>query len=393
MDATPRITATATAVRPATRMAPLAALGLAVLVLRYRELARQPTSWHFFADAATGLVHGAGVRLYLLHPEFQFGPIAALAAGIIDWLPHALVRPVASTVLSIAGVAVLVVVERIALVVRPGTDPIRLRMALWLAAIPALYAWSDIAVRSQHIDDAMALLGISLAALGLVRRRPWTATAWMALAVAAKPWALVCAPMVAAGDGRGRWLRPVVAGAAAGATWLPFLVGAPRTLHALARFTIPNSATSGLRVLGVVVSRTPTWDRPAQIIGGLAVAALLVRLDRWWAVPLSALSIRLLLDPGTHRYYGAGVVLAVLLWELIVGQGRVPWRTALAAFLLERTASASAFGPDLGGHLRFAFLSYLILLPFWERWRAGATSVRGTTASAPRRAAAAGAGP
>lgn len=351
---------------------PIAVIGAATLLYRYVLWAGQPTSWHFFSDAATGLFHGTGLDLYAVHPEFQFGPLAALVAALFQPMPGMLLRPAVATFLSLLGVATVVLLERMALELHPGVDPVRLRRAVMAAAIPFLYAWGDVAVRSEHVDDAIALTGIAAAGLLLARRRPWAATALLAIAVASKPWAVVCLPMLAAGSDRDRFVRPLVAGAAAGATWLPFLLDDPRTLSAISHFRIGNSGTSALRVFGVTASRTPSWDRPLQFLLGLAAAALLVRLDRWWAVPMSALGIRLLLDPGTHRYYTAGLAVAVLMWELCIGPAKVPWRTILTVVMLGATTSYAPFGHD-AGRLRFAVILILIALPFWERWRTGAT--------------------
>ena len=227
--------------------------------------AGQPTSWHFFRDAATGLFHRHGLDLYSVHPEYQFGPLAAVVAMAFQPLPHLLSRPVIVTFGSALGVLTLILLERLAVELSPGVDPARIRRGVLWAALPVLYAWSDIAVRNEHIDDALALTGIIAAALCIVRRRPWVATVLMAIAVAAKPWAVVCVPMLAAYPGRGRMTRPLVACAAAGATWVPFIVDAPGTLSRLAHFSIVNSSSSGLRAIGVAAARTPHWDRPAQL--------------------------------------------------------------------------------------------------------------------------------
>jgi hypothetical protein len=147
------------------------------------------------------------------------------------------------------------------------------------------------------------------------------------------------------------------------ATFLPFIFDAPETVHALGRFTIHNSATSGLHALGINDLRTPTWDRPVQLVVGLLLAALAVRLGRWQAVPAVALGFRLLIDPGTHHYYTAGMAAAVLVWELREHPARVPWRTMATVVLLELTANLAAFG-QWSGLIRFALLAALIIEPF-----------------------------
>jgi hypothetical protein len=114
--------------------------------------------------------------------------------------------------------------------------------------------------------------------------------------------------------------------------WLPFILADHHTLAA-ARFTIRNSPGSALRWLGVNTPRTPSWDRLAQLVGGIAVATLAVVRGRWQAVMLGGIGVRLLLDPGINRYYSVGLVLAALIVDVTVLRSRVPW-LAIGAFAL-----------------------------------------------------------
>src|SRR5690349_21714228 len=79
--------------RPGPSTAPLVILGAGVLAWRMLLQLGQRTSWHYFAEAASGLVHGPGLDLYRVHPEFQFGPIAVLVALAFQALPPWMVRP------------------------------------------------------------------------------------------------------------------------------------------------------------------------------------------------------------------------------------------------------------------------------------------------------------
>ena len=59
----------------------LASVGATTVMLAFRHA----RSWHFFADAAQLFtagsgVEGAGLDLYRVHPEFQFGPIEVVIA-------------------------------------------------------------------------------------------------------------------------------------------------------------------------------------------------------------------------------------------------------------------------------------------------------------------------
>lgn len=45
---------------------------------------------------------------------------------------------------------------------------------------------------------------------------------------------------------------------------------------------------------------------------------------------LLAVGARLLLDPGTNRYYIAGLVVGTLIWDAIGSRWHLPWWTATA---------------------------------------------------------------
>src|SRR5690606_3706123 len=98
----------------------------------------------------------------------------------------------------------------------------------------------------------------------------------LGVAAAVKPWAVAFTPVAAAAPGRARWGRVLLALALAGATWVPFVLAEPATLDT-SRYTIENEPASALRALGVDSEGTPSWGRPAQLLLGTLVAALLVR--------------------------------------------------------------------------------------------------------------------
>ena len=93
--------------------------------------------------------------------------------------------------------------------------------------------------------------------------------------------------------------------AALAAAWLPFYLADPATTAA-AHYTIRNLPTSALRALGVSAARTPSWDRPAQLLLGWALGAAAVARRHWPAVILLGVGARIALDPGVHGYYTPG---------------------------------------------------------------------------------------
>jgi hypothetical protein len=308
---------------------------------------RHATAWHFFEDAADLLFGGAsggdpgGLHLYAEHPELQFGPLAILAAAPFTALGRA-AEPAAMVAASILGLLALALVLGAVDRLRPGSVASAPAPVLLVAGAVAVVTWGDIAVRTAHLDDALALLAVSAALRWCAGGDPGRAVV-VALAVAAavKPWAIVFAPLAAVAAGHRRWDRVAIVGVAVGATWAPFVLAEPSTLDA-GRYRITNDPTSVLRALGVDDPSTPLWVRPAQLVGGLAVVALVVAARRWPAALLAGVAWRLLLEPGAHRYYTAGVVLGLLVVELVRDASGLPWRTVLAAVVLELTALPGA---------------------------------------------------
>jgi hypothetical protein len=299
-------------------------------------------SWHFFAQGGRLLLGsgaGTGLQLYAAHPDLQIGPLALAVAALAELLGPPAGAVVALSAMSLTGPLVLAGVWRLL----PAADQLR-RFRLLGAGLVFLPVWSELTTHFGHLDDLLALC-FSVAAMHAVARRN---PVWAALAVAAaadaKPWAAAFVPLLLALPRR-QWLTAaaVLAGGLA-VVWLPFLLADPRTL-ALVHFTIPNDPSSALRALGITAPRTPWWDRSAQLVLGLAGGALAVWRGRWQAVPLIALSARILLDPGVYAYYTAGVLLGTVVVDLVVARWRVPWATITGATLLYAARSTHVLVP------------------------------------------------
>jgi hypothetical protein len=319
---------------------------IAAVVLVVQLAGPHATAWHFF-ELAVDLLLGSGpegdrsgLRLYGDHPELQFGPTSILVA-----LPFTLLGGVSGELLAMAfmsllGIGVVWMMLDIVDDVgnRPGSAP---AVRHWVVAVALIVTWGDIAVRTAHIDDAIAITALVAGLHGTRHDRPVAATLLFALAAAAKPWAVVFVPLCALPWRPGSWLRPALAASIAVATWIPFIVAEPDTLDT-SGFGILNDPTSSLRALGIDAATTPGWVRPVQLVGGLVLVSFLVLRDRWPAAILAGISLRLLLDPGVHRYYTAGFVVGAVLVEDRIRPGRAPWFTITGALVLEITAMPGA---------------------------------------------------
>jgi hypothetical protein len=284
-------------------------------------------SWHFFTWGGRSLtalhdqVHG-GLHVYAAYPILQIGPLALLAAA---FLMHA--TPDAGLVAGqLAGVAAGAVllwqVYAVARVERPNLA----RHRLMATAVPFVPVWMYVAVRSEHLDDVLALLCATLALRAGRSERAVACGVLIGLSIDAKPWALPFACLALLLTDRRDQIRAGVAAAAVAALgWLPFLLGDPRTASQLSHYTIANSPLSALRVLGIVDPRTPLWDRPAQAALGVVLAMLAIRRGRWPAVILLVVVARIVLDPGANRYYTAGVAVGALLWDVLGSRSNLPW--------------------------------------------------------------------
>jgi hypothetical protein len=277
-------------------------------------------SWHFVATGARLLTShdpGAGLHLYATHPELQIGPLTFLAAAPLNGLPVWVSGSVAAVVIAVAAPAMLLSLSHLPHL--SITDRQR-----GLAAAVLMPVWAELAVHYAHLDDALALVLLVAGLHAVARRRPIPAALLLAASADAKPWALAFVPLLLVLS-RDRWRRAVLVWLAAlGAAWLPFVLADPRTLHA-GGFSIPNVASSSLRVLGVTAAATPSWDRPVQLLAGVVLGVVAVRRDRWLVVPAVVLAVRMLLDPGAYPYYTAGLVLATVLVDVGWRRTRWPW--------------------------------------------------------------------
>jgi len=306
-------------------------------------------SWHFVATGAALLGSddaGAGLHLYATHPELQIGPLTFLAAAPLNGLPVWLSGAVVAIAIAATGPAILLSLSRL-----PHLNITNRQRGL--AGALLLPVWAELAVHYTHLDDALALVLLVAGLHAVARRKPIPAALLLAMSVDAKPWALAFVPLLLVLP-RDRWRQAALVWlASVAAAWLPFVLTDPRTLHA-GGFSIPNVASSSLRTLGFTAATTPSWDRPVQLILGVALAAVAVRRGRWLVVPAVVLAVRMLLDPGAYPYYTAGLVLATVLMDVGWRQTRWPWVSMEVVAGLYAVRSLGSFTPtnEMLGWLR-----------------------------------------
>jgi hypothetical protein len=337
---------------------------VSMIVLLVQLAGPHATAWHFFDDAARLLIgtgpagDGSGLHLYRDHPELQFGPLSILAAVPMSLLGTTAGPWAAMVAASIAGLVAFSLILDAVELLRPGLLRDCPPAVLLVGGATVVITWGDVAVRTAHIDDAIVLLAMAAALRSCAGGHGPATMLSLAVAAAAKPWAIMFAPLALVPPGR-RLLRALLVGVIAAVTWAPFVIAEPRTLD-VGDFVIENDPTSVLRALGVDDPATPPWARAVQVVGGTAVVALLVAARRWPAALAAGVAWRLLFEPGAHRYYTIGLVLGLLLVELVVRPRRLPLATVAAAVTLELTASPAM--PDLPGrYLRLACVLAVLL--------------------------------
>ncbi len=329
-------------------------------------------SWHYFTLGAQVMTHpgtAGGLHVYATHPELQIGPLALVAAIPISAWGGAVL---AQFLLAGCGLLLLKVLAELrwrltGVAVRP--------MLLLTTGMLMLPIWCQVATHFTHLDDALALAFCVAAVAAVATDRPYLAALALAASIDSKPWALGFAVLILVLPRERRARAAALTAAGVAAAWLPFVVSDPRTLQ-LGDFTIHNVDDSALRALGVHATSTPSWDRPAQLLVAVAVAAICVARGRWTAVPLAVITSRLLLDPETYPYYSSGLLVATAMVDLLRPQRRLPLWTAAAAawFLMDRYGSL-ALSPGGLGLLRAAYcltvLAVLVAAPSTsEPWSA-----------------------
>lgn len=288
---------------------------------------------------------GGGLHLYALQPKVQIGPLALIVGHFATILDH-LNRYLAPVLTLLTGLYTLRHIERAAALVTTSRQ--RLERLTLTGGLLLIYGWVQAFIWWRHLDDMLVVVGTTIAATAVVRRRPWLLGSAVGLALTAKPTALVVVPLLFAIDRRSAAKSVATATLIASAAWLPFLMAAPRMVVMAGRAQVPVAMGSGLTALGFAVGDAPPDAiRIAQLLVALAAGAVAVRRGRWYLVPLLGFGIRSGLDPMTVSYYGVSVVFGAILADMFP-RPQSPLKT-IAAWLVfcEPFSLVSGYWPAL----------------------------------------------
>ena len=308
---------------------------------------------------------GGWLHIYATMPKLQIGPPALLLAIPSQLLAPATSRLAMAIVLTLSGVALVAVLERMAVQARQARPSNR--SVAGMATVGGLLlvpAWDVVAVRYMHLDDTL-VLGLLVTATWAVQRQRWMILGVvLGTAVATKPWALAFVVLIAVLPKRDVIRAAAVTFAAAIVWWLPFVIADHHTIGNLWNADSAFSTSSTPALLGL--TQAPTGARAIQFALMLLGAFAAVRCGRWVAAPLIAVAIRLVTDWQTWGYYGAGLVVAALLIDVSRRDGRWPFVTAAALV----AAGLPAWLPVADGNAAAAARLVLVSITCALAWRA-----------------------
>ena len=297
--------------------------------------ARTIVHYHHMWEFSTPALH-----LFADNPLLQFGPLPALMLAPFQvFSPHGVAIGFGLAMV-VAGVAAMAALEAAARTLLPAAMHPRARRTAFAIELVLVPIWSYEVGYWHHLDDVLALLCLSLAALVIARQGPWWLFGVLAgTAAATKPWAVLGVPLFLAFP-RPLWAKTALATLAAGAAWwLPFIVAAPQTVNALGNYHTSPSLGSPLYLVGVHADGAG-WLRPLQMLAGMGVVALLARRGRWQDALFAGMAMRIVFDPFAYSYYAMGPLLGALLVDLSrIERRRMPrWTiaTVLLVWLLPR---------------------------------------------------------
>ena len=281
-------------------------------------------SWHFSVDGANMLVHGSGLNLFADAPWLQTGPLSLVVAATLRPLPAAIGKDVALLAMTAAGPLLVAALT-------PLVAPARRRRRMFIAAMVLIPAWTVLSLRWGHLDDVLALVFAVVALRAVSADRPVLAGVALALAIAAKPWAVGFLPLLLVLPW-GRLRAAAVTTAGVALAWAPFVLANPRTLGAL-HPPVGLAPASGLHTLGARGVLVPPWGRTAQLLLSPAAATLTVLTRGLPGVLLVSMAVRLALDPKDNAYYIGSAALAAVVFDLLGTGWTIPWTTVATVIL------------------------------------------------------------
>ena len=281
-------------------------------------------SWHFSVDGANLLLHGSGLNLFADAPWLQTGPLSLLVAALLAPLPANVGKSLALIAMTAAGPLLMAALA-------PLVAPVRRSRRMLIAAMVLIPAWTVLSLRWGHLDDALAMIFAIVALRAVSADRPVLAGAALALAIAAKPWAVGFLPLLLVLP-RGRIRAAVTAAAGTALAWAPFILANPRTLGAL-HPPVGLSPASGLHALGARGVYVPPWGRMAQLLLAPAAATAAVLTRGVPGVLLVSVAVRLALDPKDNAYYIGSAALAAVVFDLLATRWTIPWTTVVTVIV------------------------------------------------------------
>jgi hypothetical protein len=281
-------------------------------------------SWHFSVDGARLLMHGSGLNLFADAPWLQTGPLSLVLAAMLGPLSANAGKSVALIAMAAAGPLLIAVLA-------PLVAPAKRYRRIVIAAIVLIPAWTVLSVRWGHLDDVLAMVFAILALRAVSAERPLLAGVALALAIAAKPWAVGFLPLLLVLPW-GRLRAGAAAAAGVALAWAPFVLANSRTLSAL-HPPVGLSPASGLYTLGARGVLVPPWGRTAQLLLSPLAATAAVLMRGLPGVLLVSVAVRLALDPKDNAYYIGSAALAAVVFDLLGTGWTIPWTTLVTVVL------------------------------------------------------------
>jgi len=281
-------------------------------------------SWHFSVEGARLLLHGSGLNLFADAPWLQTGPLSLVVAALLSPLPANVGKSLALIAMAAAGPLLMAALA-------PMVAPAKRHRRVFLAAIVLIPAWMVLSVRWGHLDDVLALVFAIVALRAVSADRPVLAGVALALAVAAKPWAIGFLPLLLVLPW-GRLRAAAVAAAGIALAWAPFVLANSQTLAAL-HPPVGMAPASGLHTLGARGVLVPVWGRTAQLVLAPAAATVAVLMRGLPGVLLVSVAVRLALDPKDNAYYIGSAALAAVVFDLLGTRWTIPWTTLVTVIL------------------------------------------------------------
>lgn len=314
------------------RVARLRYVVLAALAVACSVVSGGRGDWDVFVSAGRSLLGSEGLSVYTLRPDVQTGPVSLVLARVLAITP----RNGFVACVIVCAVLGLVAIRCLEKAQRPDRT-VQNHAATFttlLGGTVVVFWWAKLGGYG-HLDDALVLTSAAAALLCVRRDRAVLAAVLIGVAIATKPWAVILVPLTFGTVGP-LWKRlqpPLISCGVGGCLWLPFFIAEPNTLRAL-KPTVSVAPDSVLELFGLADSSIPGWLRIAQLLGALALAALVVWRGRFGGVLLAAVAVRMITDPGTWSYYTAGFMLGALAWDLYETNSITPKATWCAAVLL-----------------------------------------------------------